>query len=207
MAAAGAPANLRQALASSPVSASRSALLGLGDAANAGVAVVPRGRRRGCGRSRCSAATDGKICAVCMIRGVRAAKRDPPWQDLRAMHSRKAICGAFRMHGAQILPMPARFGCMAAICCQGGALFPSEGAFEIHEARKLPRQGVRGRIARAFCHRRALGDASRRITTALPQNNAKGRIRGTPPTKTKEGERFARLLSLFSFTARVAWDL
>ena len=27
------------------------------------------------------------------------------------------------------------------------------------------------------------------------------------PPKTKEGERFARLLSLFSFTARVAWDL
>ena len=78
---------------------------------------------------------NGKICALCMIRGIRAAKSAPSWQDLRAMHSRKAICGAFRMHGAHILPKPAHFGCMAAICCQEGALFPSEGAFGTHEAK------------------------------------------------------------------------
>ena len=77
----------------------------------------------------------GRICAPCVIRGVSAAKRAPPWQDLRAMHSRKAVCGAFRIHGAHILPKPARFGYMAAICCQGGALFPSEGAFGMHEAK------------------------------------------------------------------------
>ena len=172
-----------------------------------------------------------------MIRGVSAAKRAPPWQDLRAMHSRKAVCGAFRIHGAHILPMPARFGCMAAICCQGGALFPSEAPSGMHEAKNLPRQGVRerigaisrhgwppgnasreniatdgrpwthhgeisppsdvgGRNSRASCHRRALGDASRRnIATA---DNA---------PKTNEGERFARLRSLFSFTTRVAQGL
>ena len=78
---------------------------------------------------------NGKICALCMIRGIRAAKRAPSWQDLRAMHSRKAICGAFRMHGAHILPKPAHFGYMAAIYCQEGALFPSEGAFGMHEAK------------------------------------------------------------------------
>ena len=93
----------------------------------------------------------GKISAPCMIRGASAAKRDPPWQDLRAMHSRKAICGAFRMHGAHILPKPARFGYMAAICCQEGALFPSEAPSGMHEARKLPRIAARGRIAREYC--------------------------------------------------------
>ena len=105
----------------------------------------------GTGGSRCSSTSDGKIRAPCMIRGVSAAKRAPSWQDLRAMHSRKAICGAFRMHGARILPKPARFGRTAAICCQGGALSPSEAPSGIHEARKLPRQGVRERIAVASC--------------------------------------------------------
>ena len=78
---------------------------------------------------------NGKICALCMIRGIRAAKRAPSWQDLRAMHSRKAICGAFRIHGAHILPKPARFGCTAAICCQGGALFPSGAPSGMNEAK------------------------------------------------------------------------
>lgn len=47
---------------------------------------------------------DGKIRTSCMIRGVCAAKRSPSWQDLRAVYSRKAICRAFRIHGARILP-------------------------------------------------------------------------------------------------------
>ena len=88
---------------------------------------------------------NGKIRAPCMIRGVRAAKRGPPWQDLRAMHSRKAVCSAFRIHGARILPKPARFGYTAAISCQEGALFPSETTFGIHEAKKLPRIAARER--------------------------------------------------------------
>ena len=96
---------------------------------------------------------NGKIRAPCVIRGVSAAKSAPPWQDMRAMHSRKAVCRAFRMHGAHILPMPARFGYTAAISCQEGALFPSEAPFGMHEARKLPRQGVRERIAAKYCHR------------------------------------------------------
>lgn len=52
---------------------------------------------------------NGKIRASCMIRGVCAAKRSPSWQDLRAVYSRKAICRAFRIHGARILPKPAHF--------------------------------------------------------------------------------------------------
>ena len=52
---------------------------------------------------------NGKICAPCMIRGARAAKSAPSWQDLRAVYSQTAVCRAFRMHGAHILPKGARF--------------------------------------------------------------------------------------------------
>ena len=98
---------------------------------------------------------NGKICAPCMIRGVRAAKRPPSWQDLRAVRSRKAICRAFRIHGARILPKSAHFGCMVAICCQEGALFPSEAPFGIHEAQNLPRIAARERTRAKYCHRQA----------------------------------------------------
>ena len=94
-----------------------------------------------------------------MIRGVRAAKSAPSWQDLRAVYSQTAICRAFRMHGAHILPKPAHFGCMAAICCQEGALFPSEAPFGIHEAQNLPRIAARERIRAQSCHRQAPGNA------------------------------------------------
>ena len=156
-----------------------------------------------------------------MIRGASAAKSAPPWQDLRAMHSRKAVCGAFRIHGAHILPKPARFGYMAAICCQGGALFPSEAPSGMHGARKLPRQGVRGRIAREYCRRQSLENAFREDLAMdecpdSPRGKQRPSSRKTTPkagsgecptTKTKEGERFARLLSLFSFTTRAAQGL
>ena len=87
-----------------------------------------------------------------MIRGVRAAKSAPSWQDLRAVRSRKAVCGAFRMHGAQILPKPAHFGCMARESCRELAIFPSEAAFGMHGAQNLPRIDARERTARVYCH-------------------------------------------------------
>ena len=98
------------------------------------------------------ASEDGKICAPCVIRGVRAAKRGPSWQDLRAVRSRKAICGAFRMHGAHILPKPAHFGCMARESCRELAIFQSEATFRMHEAQNLPRIAARERISRVYCH-------------------------------------------------------
>ena len=64
-----------------------------------------------------------------MIRGVRAAKRAPSWQDLRAVYPPTAICGAFRMHGAHILPKPARFGCMERESCHEAPLFLVRGPF------------------------------------------------------------------------------
>ena len=83
------------------------------------------------------------------------SEKTPSWQDLRAVRSRKAICRAFRIHGARILPKSAHFGCMVAICCQEGALFPSEAPFGIHEAQNLPRIAARERTRAKYCHRQA----------------------------------------------------
>ena len=122
---------------------------------------------------RFGGAGDGKIRAPCMIRGVRAAKRAPSRQELRAMHSRKAICGAFRIHGAHILPKPAHFGCMARESCHELAIFPSEAPFGIHRVKKLPRIAARERTAAKSCHGKAPGNASREnLVTVERRGNA-----------------------------------
>ena len=129
---------------------------------------------------------DGRIRAPCMIRGVSAAKRAPPWQDLHAVYSRKAICRAFRMHGAHILPKPARFGCMAAICCQEKAFFPPEPTFGMHGMKNLPRIAAQGRTRAKYCHRQAPGTASRRnIATDCRPRTHRGvtELGGTAQTK------------------------
>ena len=101
-----------------------------------------------------------------MIRGARAAKSAPSWQDLRAVRSRKAVCGAFRTHGAHILPKPARFR------MHGARILPRTGDFPVrdhfwdawsaklatdcrpgtHRGGISPRQDPRERIAREYCH-------------------------------------------------------
>ena len=122
------------------------------------------------------ASEDGKICAPCMIRGVCAAKRSPSWQDPRAVYSRKAICRAFRIHSAHILPKPAHFGYTAAICCHELAIFPSEATFGMHGAQNLPRSDARERTAAESCHGKALGNAPREyIATASQAKSALGR--------------------------------
>ena len=103
----------------------------------------------------------GKICATCMIRGVCAAKRAPSWQDIHVVYPPTAICRAFRMHGAHILPKPAHFEYTAAIYCQEGALFPSEAFFGIHRGKILPSSDIRERITSTYRHRQALGNAFR----------------------------------------------
>ena len=102
---------------------------------------------------------NGKIRAPCVIRRVRAAKGGSSWQDIRVMYPPAAICRAFRIHGAHILPSPAHFGCIAAICCHEGALFPSGAPFGIHGARNLPRIAAQERTRTKYCHRRAPGNA------------------------------------------------
>ena len=114
-----------------------------------------------------------------MIRGARAAKGAPPWQDIRSVYPPTAVCGAFRIHGAHILPKPAHFGCMARESCRELAIFPSEAAFGMHGAQNLPRTAARERISRAFCHRRTPGDASRHnlATTRRPRRTLRAPMR------------------------------
>ena len=141
---------------------------------------------------RFDATADGKICAPCMIRGARAAKRGPSWQDLRAVRSRKAVCGAFRMHGAHILPKPAHFGCVACESCRELAIFPSEAAFGMHGAQNLPRIAARGRTAAESCHGKTPENASREnIATASQAKSALGR---SPATVGRWRTHFACIL-------------
>ena len=122
------------------------------------------------------APNDGRICAPCVIRGARAAKSAPSWQDLRAVYSQTAVCGAFRMHGAHILPKPARFGCMARESCHELAIFPPEAAFGMHGAQNLPRIAARERTAAESCHGKTPENAPREnIATASQAKSASGR--------------------------------
>ena len=67
-----------------------------------------------------------------MIRGARAAKRGPSWQDLRVVYPPTAVCGAFRD----------AWSAKPATDCRPGT----------HRGGILPRQGTRERIAREYCH-------------------------------------------------------
>ena len=96
-----------------------------------------------------------------MIRGARAAKSAPSWQDIHVVYPPTALCRAFRMHGAHILPKPAHFEYTAAIYCHEGALFPSEAFFGMHRGKILPSSDTRERITSTYRHRQALGNAFR----------------------------------------------
>ena len=123
---------------------------------------VPGSRALG----RFGATTDGKICAPCMIRGARAAKGAPSWQDLRAVYSQTAVCRAFRMHGAHILPEPARFRMRGVRILPRTGDFPVRGRFRdawsaklatdcrpgTHRGGILPRIDARERTAQEYCH-------------------------------------------------------
>ena len=101
------------------------------------------------------------------------------------MYPPTAICGAFRMHGAHILPKPAHFGYTAAICCHELAIFPSETAFGMHGAQNLPWIAARERTAAESCHGKTPGNAPREyIATASQAKSASGR---NPATVERPG--------------------
>ena len=97
----------------------------------------------------------------CAVHDLRASDgENAPWrQDVRAVHSPTALCGAFRMHGAHILPKLAVFGYMQAICCHEPVLSPSEAPSGTHRGDILPRPAARERIGMISCHGRQLGNA------------------------------------------------
>ena len=82
------------------------------------------------------------------------------------MHPPTAVCGAFRMHGAHILPRPARFRMHGARILPRTGDFPVRGRFRdawsaklapdcrpgTHRGEILLRQGPRERTVREYCH-------------------------------------------------------
>ena len=117
------------------------------------------------------------------------------------MYPPTAICGTFRMHGAHILPRPARFRMHGARILPRTGDFPVRGRFQdawsaklatdcrprTHRGGILPRQDPRERTAREYCRcqsgqgriraqscrRRTLGDAPREniATTSRPRTH------------------------------------
>ena len=86
-----------------------------------------------------------------------------PWrQDVRAVYSPTALCGAFWMHGTHILPKLAESEYMQAICCREPVFFSSEAPSGTHRGDILPRPAARERIGAISCHGRQHGNASGR---------------------------------------------
>ena len=104
----------------------------------------------------------------CAVHDLRASDgENAPWrQDARAVYSPTALCGAFRMHAAHILPKLAESEYMAAICCREPAFFPSEAPSGTHQATILPRPAARERIGAISCHGQAPNDRHRSSSTA-----------------------------------------
>ena len=124
---------------------------------------------------------DGKISLLCMIWRPRTRKGGPSWQDFHYVYSQTAVCKAFWIRGVQILPKPAHFGYISAICCHRGGVFPSEAPFGIHQAKILPRMSARESFRRIFCHRRHAENAPLRYpATADTWRTHHGEIMPSP---------------------------
>ena len=100
----------------------------------------------------------------CAVHDLRASDgENAPWrQDVRAVHSPTALCGAFWMHGAHILPKLAVFEYMQAICCHEPVFFSSEAPSGTHRGAILPWPAAWERIRAQSCHGRQHRNASGR---------------------------------------------
>ena len=87
--------------------------------------------------------------------------RGSSWQEFHAVCFQTAVCGAFWIHRARILPKPAHFGYIAAICCHGRAFFLSEAPLGMHQVKILPRLYDGESFRRESCHCRPAENASR----------------------------------------------
>ena len=86
-----------------------------------------------------------------------------PWrQDVRAVYSSTALCGAFCIRATHILPKIAVFEYTQAIYCHEPVFFPSEAPSGTHQGTILPRPAAWERIGAISCHGRQLGNASGR---------------------------------------------
>ena len=147
---------------------------------------------------------DGKIRAPCMIRGVSAAKRAPslarsaryafPKGGLRGFsdtwRAYLAKASSFWMHGGDMLPGRGAFPVRGPFGNASRENIATDGRLGTYHGEILPPPVTRERISRRSCHGRMPGFASRQTTTVLPQNNAKGRIRGMPHHQDKRRRAF-----------------
>ena len=117
--------------------------------------------RCGCsGRSPCARAKSIRGWQdLCAVHDLRASDgENAPWrQDVRAVCSPTALCGAFRIHATHILPKLAVFEYMQAICCREPVFFPSGAPSGTHRGGILPRPAAWERIRAQSCHGRQLG--------------------------------------------------
>ena len=97
----------------------------------------------------------------CAVHDSRASDGESaPWrQDVRAVYSPTALCGAFWMHGAHILPKLAESEYMQAICCREPVFFPSEAPSGTHRGTILPWPAAWERTRAQSRHGRQLGNA------------------------------------------------
>ena len=154
------------------------------------------------------------------VRDLRASDGENAlwWQDVRAVHSPTALCGAFRMHSTHILPKLAVFEYIQAICCHEPVLFSSEAPSGTHRGDILPWPAARERIGAQSRHPGTGGvrRGGKRWRVGIPRarvagitewrnfrTSAKDRSSHRRPPKTKEGERTARLPLLFCL--RLEW--
>ena len=94
------------------------------------------------------------------------------------------------------------FGCMARESCRELAIFPSEAAFGMHGAKKMPRIAARERTAAESCHGKTPENASREyIATASQAKSASGR---NPATVGRWGTHFESILPSSSARERIA---
>ena len=141
-----------------------------------------------------------------------------PWrQDVRAVHSPTALCGAFWIHSTHILPKLAVFEYMQAICCHEPVFFPSEALSGTHRADILPWPAARERIGAQSRHpgtgevrrggKRWRAGIPARGSRASPNDELSAPAQRTAAhataPKAKEGERTARLPLLFCL--RLEW--
>ena len=129
---------------------------------------------------------------------VSDGKREPSWQDLRAVYPPATICRAFWIHGTHILPKPAHFGYMARISCHEPAFFLSEVPLGMHQSTILPSPDTGERISRASCRRRTAENASRTCAHTRMHRwmrlrwRSRGRRRGAGPRRRSRGRWGAR---------------
>ena len=110
-----------------------------------GQAVERRSRDAGCRGSLRRVRSTGGWQDSCAVHDSRCRTASAPGGKMLAQCiPQRRSAGAFRMHGAHILPKLAVFEYMQAICCHEVALFPSEAPSGTHRDDFSPRPAARG---------------------------------------------------------------